>query len=348
MWVLHLFYVLAFATSPSDNGTTENEDTGIELDETQVPDKPTDLLLKPFGNSVFVTWSPPKNQSVMIRGYTVGWGVGIPDVYSKVIDGRQPKGFTIGNLQPASEYVISVRAFNQIGDGQPIYDTFKTLMESAAEPQTPMWPPIGLKAVVLSSTTVILYWSDTTLKGHVNNDNRRYTVRYTSSPSPSPRYRYLNSAELNCMIDDLKPNTQYEFSVKVVKGKRESTWSMSVFNTTQEAAPSSPPRDLTIFPSENEDPTIIILRWQPPKQPNGQITGYIVFYTTDNTQRDRDWVVEGIVGNKTSAALKGLLPETTYFFKIQARNSKGYGPLSIEATFKTLQGNCYKLVNYVL
>lgn len=50
------------------------------------------------------------------------------------------------------------------------------------------------------------------------SDNRYYVVRYTSSHnSPNTRYKYYNATDLNCMIDDLKPNTQYEFTVKVVK-----------------------------------------------------------------------------------------------------------------------------------
>lgn len=49
-------------------------------------------------------------------------------------------------------------------------------------------------------------------------DNRYYVVRYTPSHySNNPRYKYFNATDLNCMIDDLKPNTQYEFTVKVVK-----------------------------------------------------------------------------------------------------------------------------------
>jgi hypothetical protein len=47
---------------------------------------------------------------------------------------------------------------------------------------------------------------------------------------------------------------------------------MVVLNTTQETAPSSPPRDLTIVHID-ETPTAVNLNWQPPKQPNGQITG---------------------------------------------------------------------------
>jgi len=48
---------------------------------------------------------------------------------------------------------------------------------------------------------------------------------------------------------------------------------MVVLNQTQEAAPSTAPRDLIIQTVEDH-PTSVLLRWQPPKQPNGQITGW--------------------------------------------------------------------------
>lgn len=49
-------------------------------------------------------------------------------------------------------------------------------------------------------------------------------------------------------------------------------------NTTLEAAPTSPPRDLTVVPVEG-NPTLVNLNWQPPKQPNGQITGIMQIYS---------------------------------------------------------------------
>ncbi|XP_037573231.1 neogenin isoform X1 [Dermacentor silvarum] len=303
-----------------------------DLDESRVPDQPSGLRAKPTSTSIFVSWAPPRNQDIMIRGYTIGWGIGLPDVYTKVLNGKQ-RYYTIENLQPSNEYVISVRAFNQIGDGQPIYETVKTLIESTPEPLVPMLPPVGLKAIVLSPNTVVLFWSDSTLaSSQVITDNRFYTVRYKGHGQP--KYRYFNSTNLNCMIDDLRPNTLYEFAVKVVKGRRESAYSMDVLNTTQEAAPSSPPRDLTVVPSEDAA-TTVNLHWQPPKQQNGMITGYFILYTADNTQKDRDWVVETVVGDRMTAVIRGLTTDTTYHFKIQARNSKGYGPLSSEVVYHT-------------
>ena len=63
-------------------------------------------------------------------------------------------------------------------------------------------------------------------------------VRYTpvsshSASAARPKHTYRNSSDLNIMIDDLKPNTEYEFTAKIVKGKRrQSSWSLVVTNKT--------------------------------------------------------------------------------------------------------------------
>ena len=90
-------------------------------------------------------------------------------------------------------------------------------------------------------------------------DSRYYIVRYTlleagagnlDSSSLSldfddqedAKHSYRNSTDLNLMIDDLRPASEYEFAVKVVRGRRQSGWSLVVNNHTREAAPASAPR----------------------------------------------------------------------------------------------------------
>ena len=68
--------------------------------------------------------------------------------------------------------------------------------------------------------------------------------------------------------------------------------------------------------------------------------GYLVFYTTDAKQKDRDWVVEGVLGDRLSATIKDLSLETTYYFKVQARNHIGYGPTSPTIVFRTPRSEC--------
>ena len=68
------------------------------------------------------------------------------------------------------------------------------------------------------------------------------------------------------------------------------------------------------------------------------LSGYLVFYTTDATQKDEDWVFDGTVGEKLSTTIKDLTLGTTYYFKVQARNTKGYGPMSPTVIFRTPGG----------
>lgn len=335
-----MWAVFSNGTGPQTNWISV-ETLQKDLEETHVPDKPMSLRALPSPNSIHVTWAAPRNKNILVKGYKIGWGKGVPDVYTQMIKGDQ-RSFLIDKLEPSVEYVISLRAFNRMGDGQPTYETVRTSVESNLDSYEPLLPPVGLKANVISSTAIVLDWTDTSLgEGSAASvpDNQWYLVRYSSNfHSNAPRYRYQNSSKLNCMIEDLKANTQYEFAVKVLKNKRNSTWSMSVLNTTFEAVPSTPPRDLTIVPATDDDPSTVNLHWQPPKQPNGQITSYVIFYTTDNTQQDRDWSVKVIIGDKLNDVLTGLKPAAPYYFKIQARNGKGYGPLSTEVSFNTLPG----------
>ncbi|XP_036362516.1 neogenin-like isoform X9 [Octopus sinensis] len=305
-----------------------------DLDESHVPGKPSKVRTATEANSISVRWAPPVDSSkTLVRGYTVTYGKGIPDVM-RVKLGPQQRVYKIKNLQPASSYVIKVMATNKMGDGPPIYAHVKTEKESEIDLATPMMPPVGLKTIVLSSQTIVLTWTDSTLsRAQRITDNRYYTVRY-SPVYNNKKYRYINSTDLNAHIDHLKPNTQYEFSVKVTKNLRKSTWSMSVVNTTQESAPGGIPRDLTPAPVEG-NPLSITLSWQPPPRPNGQLTGYLIFYTTDSHQDDRDWVVHNVDGDKLSSTIKDLTPDTTYFFKMQARNNKGYGPMSPTVVYRT-------------
>lgn len=146
----------------------------------------------------------------------IGWGKGIPDVYTKLVEGKR-RLYIIEDLQPNSDYVISVRAFNQVGDGEPIYVNERTKSTSDEEfgggpmmAQLP--PPIGLRAVILSSTSAVLYWTDSSLsRTQLATDNRYYVVRFLPTEQSSalgPKKtspKLVNTTQMNTILDDLRP-----------------------------------------------------------------------------------------------------------------------------------------------
>lgn len=67
-------------------------------------------------------------------------------------------------------------------------------------------------------------------------------------------------------------------------------------------------------------------------------TGYIIYYSTDVNAEIHDWVIEPVVGNRLTHQIQELTLDTPYYFKIQARNSKGMGPMSEAVQFRTPKG----------
>lgn len=56
-----------------------------------------------------------------------------------------------------------------------------------------------------------------------------------------------------------------------------------------------------------------------------------------NLQID-DWVMESISGDRLTHEILDLNLDTPYYFRIQARNAKGLGPLSDPIPFRTPKG----------
>ncbi|XP_019745976.1 netrin receptor DCC isoform X2 [Hippocampus comes] len=303
-----------------------------DLDESQVPDQPSSLHVRPLPNSIIMSWTPPLSPSILVRGYIIGYGVGSPYAETVRVDSKQ-RYYSIENLEPSSHYVISLKAFNNAGEGVPLYESAVT--RSLTDTSTPMIPPVGVQAVALSSDSVRVSWADNSMtKNQKSSEVRYYSVKWKTSYSTSGKYKSADTTALSHTVTGLKPNTMYEFAVMVTKGWKSSTWSMTAHATTYEAAPSSAPKDLTVISREGR-PRAILISWQPPMEANGRITGYILYYTLDKNMPIDDWVMETISGDRLTHQVVDLNLDTVYYFRIQAKNAKGVGPLSEPVHFRT-------------
>ncbi|NXP68054.1 NEO1 protein, partial [Chloropsis cyanopogon] len=204
-----------------------------DLDETRVPEVPSSLHVRPLVTSIVVSWTPPENQDVVVRGYAIGYGIGSPHAQTIKVDYKQ-RYYTIENLDPSSHYVITLKAFNNVGEGIPLYESAVTRPHSVPDP-SPMMPPVGVQASILSHDTIRITWADNSLpKNQKITDARFYTVRWKTNIPANTKYKTANATTLSYLVTGLKPNTLYEFSVMVTKGRRSSTWSMTAHGTTFE------------------------------------------------------------------------------------------------------------------
>ncbi|XP_050711730.1 neogenin-like [Eriocheir sinensis] len=105
----------------------------------------------------------------------------------------------VGLKEPNMEFVISLRAFNNVGDGQPVYQQVRTQPEEEEVVAPTLDPAVWVKAVVLTPFTVVLQWADTMLS------QNQYNSCTTFSSSSSSRF--VNATDVTCLIDSLKPST---------------------------------------------------------------------------------------------------------------------------------------------
>ena len=95
------------------------------LTEENPPPQPSFLEASSYPTQIIVRWQPPQDTSIMVRGYMLGYGHYYPD--REVLQlGAGTRQHTITNLQPNAEYVIKLRAFNNRGEGFPLFETVFT------------------------------------------------------------------------------------------------------------------------------------------------------------------------------------------------------------------------------
>lgn len=79
------------------------------------------------------------------------------------------------------------------------------------------------------------------------------------------------------IVTGLKPYTTYKIAVSVLTKKGEGLHSDPLFNTTLEAAPSSPPKNVKVYDVTN---TSVAISWTAPVPMNGILRYHEVYYNS--------------------------------------------------------------------
>ncbi|RWS15708.1 Down syndrome cell adhesion molecule-like protein, partial [Dinothrombium tinctorium] len=137
----------------------------------------------------------------------------------------------------------------------------------------------------------------------------------------------------------LKPLTSYEVRVKCENSLGWSEYSDLIHFTTDEEAPSGPPRNVHVYPLTSRT---LQVTWKPPdfEEHNGLIKGYYLGYRVYGstgpyvfkTYEPKPGENSDTIGTK----INNLKRATKYGIMVQAFNSKGPGPQSEEIISETL------------
>ncbi|XP_034743242.1 protein tyrosine phosphatase receptor type Db isoform X27 [Etheostoma cragini] len=151
-----------------------------------------------------------------------------------------------------------------------------------------------------------------------------YVIQHRAKGSEDPYKEIDGIATTRYSVGGLSPYSHYDFRVAAINTIGQGPSSEVVEARTAEQAPSSPPRQVR---GRMLSTTTAIIHWDEPEEPNGQVVGYRVYYTSDNTLPVNQWEKQ-MVRSANFITIQGLTPNKTYYIRVLAFTSVGDGPLS--------------------
>ncbi|XP_006628841.2 protogenin A isoform X1 [Lepisosteus oculatus] len=285
-----------------------------------------EISLEPLNcTTIVVRWQPSPVNAASIQGYRLFYREESQPESAPIQLRAQELRHTIGGLDPRRKYHVKLLAYSYMGEGYQADQTVSTpgcvSVRDRMVPPPP--PPHHLYVKANSSSSVYLHWGRPAFtSGQMVN----YTIRCNPvGLQNASLVLYLQTSEQHMLVQDLQPNTRYEFAVRLHVDQLSSPWSPVVYQSTMPEAPTRPPTGVKV--TLIEDDTALV-SWKQPEEPNVVVTRYTVLYASRKAWIAGEWQVLQREGSITMALLEDLLPGNVYLIKISASNEVGDGPFS--------------------
>ncbi|XP_047007476.1 ABI family, member 3 (NESH) binding protein b isoform X12 [Ictalurus punctatus] len=260
------------------------------------------------GDTIVLKFLRP-NPDIKLEGYILGYGSSMfSKQFIQLPENGQPYETEI-DAEP--KYLVAV---------QPIKPND---VKKQCTGKVNLDKPLNLVIGTVSSTSVLLSWGPYTkapYEGNIMNDcleDGYYTIRYRER---NRKWIYQTCPTSDTVIDNLKPNTHYEFGVRPNKDDRNGVWSKPVIHSTNmgekimhnpykpsQTKPEKPPMPgpRTVFPPRLGSPARP--SFHPNKKPNlvGESTGKDILI---DPQKDKSTFLQPKVPLVTAKPVK---PKTT-------------------------------------
>uniref|UniRef100_A0A8D3CLF9 protein-tyrosine-phosphatase n=1 Tax=Scophthalmus maximus TaxID=52904 RepID=A0A8D3CLF9_SCOMX len=274
---------------------------------------------------------PPTSQEIMPGGSVniTCVAVGSPMPYVKWI--LNSEDLTPEDEMPVGRNVLELSSVRESANYTCVAMSSLGIIEAVAQITVKSLPkPPGTPVVTeTTATSVTITWDSG------NPDPVTYYIIQYRAKSPDSKYETVDDiTTTRYSIGGLYPNTEYEIRVSAINTIGQGPPSEPVETRTGEQAPASPPRNIQAqIISQNT----MMVRWEEPEEPNGQIKGYRVYYTMDDSQPMSLWQIHN-VQDSIITTIQSLVPQETYSIKVLAFTSVGDGPFSEPIHVKVLQG----------
>uniref|UniRef100_A0A8B9ETE3 Receptor-type tyrosine-protein phosphatase F n=1 Tax=Anser cygnoides TaxID=8845 RepID=A0A8B9ETE3_ANSCY len=274
---------------------------------------------------------PPSNHEVMPGGSVnlTCVAVGAPMPYVKWMAGVEE--LTKEDEMPVGRNVLELSNIVQSANYTCVAISSLGMIEATAQITVKALPKPPTEPLVTetTATSVTLTWDSG------NSDPISYYVIQYKSKSLEGQFQEVDGvATTRYSIGGLSPFSEYEFRVIAVNNIGRGPPSELVEARTGEQAPSSPPLKVQ---ARMLSASTMLVQWEQPEEPNGQIRGYRVYYTTDPHLPLSMWQKHN-TDDSHLTTVGSLITGTTYSIRVLAFTSVGDGPPSDIIQVKTQQG----------
>uniref|UniRef100_A0A8B9MGA8 Receptor-type tyrosine-protein phosphatase S n=1 Tax=Accipiter nisus TaxID=211598 RepID=A0A8B9MGA8_9AVES len=274
---------------------------------------------------------PPTNHEIMPGGSVniTCVAVGSPMPYVKWMLGAED--LTPEDDMPIGRNVLELNDVRQSANYTCVAMSTLGVIEAIAQITVKALPkPPGTPVVTESTATSITLTWDSGNPEPVSY----YIIQHKPKNSEEPYKEIDGVATTRYSVAGLSPYSEYEFRVVAVNNIGRGPPSEPVSTRTSEQAPSSAPRNVQ---ARMLSSTTILVQWEEPEEPNGQIQGYRVYYTMDPTQHVNSWMKHNVADSHITT-IGNLVPQKTYSVKVLAFTSVGDGPLTSDIQVITQTG----------
>ncbi|CAK7306656.1 FN1 [Vulpes lagopus] len=259
------------------------ESRPLTAEQTTKLDAPTNLqFVNETDSTVLVIWTPPRAR---IAGYRLTVGPtrgGHPKQYNV---GPSASQYPLRNLQPATEYTVSLVAVKGNQQSPKATGVFTTLQPLSSI------PPYNTE---VTETTIVITWTPAPRIGF------KLGVR-PSQGGEAPREVTSDSGSI--VVSGLTPGVEYVYTISVLRDGQERDTPI----VKKVVTPLSPPTNLHL--ETNPDTGVLTVSWERSTTPD--ITGYRI--TTTPTNGQQGYSLEEVVhADQSSCTFENLSPGLEY------------------------------------
>ncbi|WP_420544631.1 fibronectin type III domain-containing protein [Nitrosopumilus sp.] len=358
------FEIVSSSSSSDNNFNKESEDNQQDsssppLSDT-VPDPPIDLKANVISDTqVDLSWYLSDESDTSITGFKIEARTNTDPNYSIIVEntGNDDTTYSHTNLIPDTVYAYRVLAISPAGESEPSSSTtVKTFSNSISSQNTDIENtdvPTDLVAKAVSSTSIELTWNPPTQTyGQIIQG---YIIKQEIVPGVYTEIASIIGSDTNHTISDLKTDKSYVFVVAANYLRGATDVSETATVTLSSSSTSNNSNDNydtnSSFPAPDDVPdrptdlkikpvlsTQIDLSWSAPENDsvnNNSITGYKIEVRTANDS-SYSTVIDSTESTDTTYSHIGLIPNTTYIYRVYAINDLGTSEPSSENLANTL------------